>query len=80
MQNIYDNGEKVLGRIYDLKEYICRNCEDYEEVKEIIEELENYDDDTIAVINYDNGMGYSIEYWTKKDILPPVEKEEICNN
>lgn len=34
---------------------------------------------------YDNGrlcygMGYSIEYWTKKDILPPVEKEEICNN
>ena len=39
MQNIYDNGEKVLGRIYDLKEYICRNCEDYEEVKEIIAEL-----------------------------------------
>ena len=67
MKEIYDNGEKVLGRIYDLKEYICRNCEDYEEVKEIIEELENYDKDTIAVINYSNGMGYLIDYFTIKD-------------
>ena len=67
MQNIYDNGEKVLGRIYDLKEYICKNCEDYEEVNEIIEELENYDEDTIAVINYSNSMGYLIDYFTIKD-------------
>ena len=67
MQNIYDNGEKVLGRVYDLKEYICGNCEDYEEIKEIIEELENYDEDTIAVINYSNSMGYLIDYFTIKD-------------
>lgn len=67
MKEIYDNGEKVLGRIYDLKEYICRNCEDITEVKEIIEELENYDEDTIAVINYSNGMGYLIDYFTIKD-------------
>lgn len=76
MKNIYDNGEKVLGRIYDLKEYICRNCEDYEEVKEIIEELENYDEDTIAVINYDNGMGYSIDYWSSKDIINKESEEK----
>ena len=76
MKNIYDNGEKVLGRIYDLKEYICRNCEDYEEVKEIIEELENYDEDTIAVINYDNGMGYSIDYWSSNDIINKESEEK----
>lgn len=67
MKEIYDNGEKILGRIYDLKEYICRNCEDYKEVKEIIEELENYDEDTMAVINYSNDMGYLIDYFTIKD-------------
>ena len=76
MKNIYDNGEKVLGRIYDLKEYICRNCEDYEEVKEIIEELENYDEDTIAVINYSNGMGYLIDYWSSNDIINKESEEE----
>lgn len=76
MKNIYDNGEKVLGRIYDLKEYIFRNCEDYEEVKEIIEELENYDEDTIAVINYSNGMGYSIDYWSSNDIINKESEEK----
>ena len=76
MKNIYDNGEKVLGRIYDLKEYICRNCEDYEEVKEIIEELENYDEDTIAAINYSNGMGYSIDYWSSNDIINKESEEK----
>ena len=63
MQNIYDNGEKVLGRIYDLKEYICRNCEDYEEIKEIIEELENYD--------------FRIYEKEKDDIIKNVEKESV---
>lgn len=69
MNNVYDNGEMVLGSIYNVKEYICRNADDIEEVKDIIEDLENYDDRTIVAVNYDLGMGYSIDYWDKDDIV-----------
>lgn len=62
---VYDNGEMVLGNVYNLKDYLCRNCEDYEEIKEIIEDLEDLDEDTIVALNYDNGMGYSMDYWRK---------------
>ena len=30
MNNVYDNGKIVLGNIYNVKDYICRNCEDLE--------------------------------------------------
>lgn len=68
MTRVYDNGDKVLGSVYDVKDYICRNCEDYEDVKDIMEELENYDEDTIVVLNYSFGMGCIIEsFWRDKD-------------
>lgn len=67
MHDVYDNGEKVLGRIYDVKEYLCKNSYDATDVKEIIEDLENYDDDTIVAVDYSFGMGYRIEYWTNQD-------------
>jgi hypothetical protein len=69
MNNIYDNGAIVLGTIYNVKEYLCKNCEDFDDIKEIIEDLENYDEDTIVAINYDMGMGYNIDYWRKNDIV-----------
>jgi hypothetical protein len=69
MNNVYDNGKIVLGNIYNVKDYICRNCEDLEEIKGLIEDLEDYDDDTIVAINYDIGMGYLIEYWKKNNIV-----------
>lgn len=69
MNNVYDNGKIVLGNIYNVKDYICRNCEDLEEIKGLIEDLEDYDDDTIVAINYDIGMGYLIEYWEKNNIV-----------
>lgn len=68
MTRVYDNGDKVLGSVCDVKDYICRNCEDYDDVKDIIEELEDYDEDTIVVLNYGFGMGYIIEsVWKDKD-------------
>lgn len=73
MNKIYDNGTVFLGSIIDVKEYICKNCGDFEEVKEIIEELENYDSDSIVAINYDNGMGFSYDYWTKRDMIKECE-------
>ena len=73
MNKIYDNGTMVLGNVYNLKDYICRNCEDYEEIKEIIKDLEDLDEDTIVAINYDNGMGYSMDYWNKDSIVKECE-------
>ena len=72
MENVYDNGEMVLGTIYNVKNYLCKNCEDFEDIKEIVEDLENYDEDTIVAINYDLGMGYAILYWRKNDIVKEV--------
>lgn len=69
MKNIYDNGMMILGVVYDVKEYIARNCEDVSEIKELIEDLEDLDADDIVCVNYDNPMGYSINYWKKDDIV-----------
>ena len=80
MQNIYDNGEICLGEVGKIRQQLIDNAEETWEIEDILEELKEFEDNTIVAINYDSGMGYSIEYWTKKDILPPVEKEEICNN
>lgn len=69
MNKIYDNGEMVLGTIYNVKDYLCKHCDDVSEIKDIIDDLENEDEDTIVAINYDHGMGYSIDYWTKQDVV-----------
>lgn len=67
MQNIYDNGRLCLGEVKRIIEYFNTIGTDIEEYEEILEELKKLNDDDIVVINYDNGMGYSINWWTKKD-------------
>ena len=69
MNKIYDNGESLLGSIYNVKEYICRNAEDISEIEDLINYLEDFDEDTIVAINYDNGMVYHIDYWIKNNIV-----------
>ena len=49
------------------REQLINNAEETWEIEDIIEELKEFEDNTIVAINYDNGMGYSIEYWTTKD-------------
>ncbi len=65
--DVYDNGECVLGKVINVKEYICKNAEDPEEIREIIHDLEDLDASSIVCINYNHPMGYSIEYWTQED-------------
>ena len=67
MQNIYDNGEICLGEVGKIRQQLIDNAEETWEIEDIIEELKEFEDNTIVAINYDNGMGYSIEYWTIKD-------------
>ena len=73
MQNIYDNGRLCLGEVGKIRQQLINNAEETWEIEDILEELEEFEDNTIVAINYDNGMGYSIEYWTTKDIITQKE-------
>lgn len=70
MNNIYDNGELLLGSVKDIKEYILNNMlvyENDEENMEILDFIKDYKENDIVCINYDNGMGLSFDYWNEKD-------------
>ena len=69
MQNIYDNGRLCLGEVGKIRQDLIDNAEETWEVEDILAELKDFEDNTIVAINYDSGMGYSIEYWTTKDII-----------
>lgn len=73
MKNIYDNGRLCLGEVGKIRQQLIDNAEETWEIENILEELKEFEDNTIVAINYDNGMGYSIEYWTTKDIITQKE-------
>lgn len=72
MNKIYDNGEILLGKVKDVIEYTKKQETIDEEMEEILQDLKDFEDNTIVAINYDNGMGYTIDYWDEKDILKEV--------
>ena len=65
MNNVYDNGTMILGNTKKVKEYLIENCEECWEVEDILTDIKEFEDNTIVAINYDLGMGYSIEWWTE---------------
>ena len=77
MKNIYDNGALMLGNVQDLimeiereiKEDIDMLGADMEELIKDLKELRDIDCEMVVCINYDNGMSYSIDYWSSKDIV-----------
>ena len=75
MNNIYDNGCILLGTKQDIeryiqKQYIENNFLDYvDDIKEILEEIKDYENDTILAINYDHSMGWCLDYWDRRDIV-----------
>ncbi len=73
MQDIYDNGRLCLGEVGKIRQQLIDNAEETWEIEDILEELKEFEDNTIVAINYDNSMGYSIEYWTTKDIITQKE-------
>lgn len=76
MDYIYDNGYKLLGLKQDLISYLRDSLitsDMEEEIYDIIKELQELEDDTVVVINYDNGMGYTIDYWEEKHIIMESE-------
>lgn len=74
MNSIYDNGAIMLGNVKMVKEELKREMEqDIDmccvDIEEVIKDLENLEDNMIVAINYDCGMGYSIDYWHENDIV-----------
>lgn len=72
MNGLYDNGTILLGTKKDIVNQIYNNMlveENDEEYMEILEDLKDFKEDTIVALNYDSGMGYSIDYWDSKDKL-----------
>ena len=67
MKEIYDNGEMCLGEVKKIIEYFNTTGADIEEYEDLLKELKELNDDDIVAINYDHGMGYSIDWWTKND-------------
>ena len=77
MKNIYDNGALMLGNVQDLimeiereiKEDIDMFDVDMEDILKELKELRDIDYEMVVCINYDNGMGYTIDYWSSSDIV-----------
>lgn len=80
MNNIYDNGTRMLGQVKQLKEYndkLYRNkMIEEEQWIELAKELVLFNDNDIVSIDYDNGMGISMEIWEERDILKNVEDDK----
>ena len=75
--SLYDNGDCLLGQVSVIKKYIHDEFEDSEDYEDLLKELNNYDEDSIVVINYDNMgyLGYSIDEFTRSDIIYIESKE-----
>ena len=70
IDDIYDNGEILLGKVKWVKEYIKKHAMemvDTTELDDLLQELDDLKGDTIVAVNYDNPMGYDIKYWTYED-------------
>lgn len=84
MKNIYDNGALMLGNVQDLIMEIEREIKkdidmlgaDMEELIKDLKELRDIDYEMVVCINYDNGMGYSIDYWSSNDIINKESESE----
>lgn len=72
MNNIYDNGTMVLGQKDKLCKYLIDNSEEMWEIEDILNDIKELSNDSIIAINYDNGMGYSIDYWEESDVVQDV--------
>ena len=79
MKNVYDNGYSVIGNAKDLQKYLLNainNADnDTTDLREMIEEIKDYSDDTVILINYEHPMGYTLEYWSNDNIVNKNELE-----
>lgn len=75
--SLYDNGNCLLGQVSVIKKYIHNEFKDNEDYEDLLKELNNYDNNSIVVINYDHMgyLGYSIDEFTRSDTIYVEDKE-----
>ncbi len=75
--SLYDNGNCLLGQVSVIKKYIHNEFKDSEDYEDLLKELNNYDNNSIVVINYDHMgyLGYSIDEFTRSDTIYVEDKE-----
>lgn len=79
MDNIYDNGALMLGNIdrviAEIEKEIKENIDMvFTDKEELLKELKEYQGIAeIVYIEYENPMGYTINYWTKNDKIKECE-------
>ena len=75
--SLYDNGNCLLGQVSVIKKYIHNEFKDSEDYEDLLKELNNYNEDSIVVINYDHMgyLGYSIDAFTSSDNIYTENKE-----
>lgn len=71
---IYDNGNYIMGKVQNIKEYIKDNLnnlgeEEQEEPKKILEKLNLYNNDSIIILNYNNNINFNFIEFTKDDLM-----------
>lgn len=82
MNKIYDNGALMLGNVQMVISEIERQKRasidmldvEMDELLKDLKELRDIDYEMVVCINYDNGMGYTIDYWTSIDIVKGGEE------
>lgn len=78
MNNIYDNGSLMIGNLDAIINYIesdeTLETWEYEDLIKDLYELKNSETDiNVVMVNYENPMGYSIDYWHKSDKVKEVQ-------
>ena len=51
MKEIYDNGRLCLGEVGKIRQQLIDNAEETWEIEDILEELKEFEDNTIVAIN-----------------------------
>ena len=72
MNKVFDNGTMILGQKDKVYKYLIDNAEETWEIEDILHDIEELKDNTIVAINYDLGMGYSVDYWEESDVVQDV--------
>lgn len=80
---IYDNGALMVGNIDTIIEEIKKELDIYLDMAaidmyELLKDLEKLKEVNakIVCINYDNGLNYSIDYWSENDKIKEAIKME----
>lgn len=73
MNKIYDNGYYLLGKVKYILDYADMESIDDEIAMEMLEDLKEYNEESIVCINYSNGMGYLVNAFDENDIIWEVK-------